>query len=156
MKQDRCRFCRLYALALPPIAVLAFAGEWLVVQWTNGVVEPPSPVLVLLVIFLPYGVVGTWLNRQRRKAALQQQPAASMGRMRGTPRRRERPLASMALAARPGLALAGRRRAGIAAASCRWTARGCGVGVRAGPPAVGISAIPHAGQSGPTVRGLEL
>lgn len=29
-----------------------------------------GPVLVLLVIFLPYGIVGTYLNRQRRKAAL--------------------------------------------------------------------------------------
>jgi len=28
-----------------------------------------GPVLVLLVIFLPHGIVGTWLNRQRRKAA---------------------------------------------------------------------------------------
>jgi len=28
-----------------------------------------GPVLVLLVIFLPYGIVGTYINRQRRKAA---------------------------------------------------------------------------------------
>ncbi len=34
-----------------------------------------GPVLVLLVIFLPYGIVGTYLNRQRRKAALRA-PAA--------------------------------------------------------------------------------
>jgi len=29
-----------------------------------------GPLLVLLVIFLPYGIVGTYLNRQRRKAAM--------------------------------------------------------------------------------------
>lgn len=34
-----------------------------------------GPLLVLLVIFLPYGIVGTYLNRQRRKAALRA-PAA--------------------------------------------------------------------------------
>lgn len=34
-----------------------------------------GPVLVLLVIFLPYGIVGTYLNRQRRKAAMRA-PAA--------------------------------------------------------------------------------
>jgi len=34
-----------------------------------------GPLLVLLVIFLPYGIVGTYLNRQRRKAAMRA-PAA--------------------------------------------------------------------------------
>ncbi|GGY73349.1 branched-chain amino acid ABC transporter permease [Pseudoduganella plicata] len=34
-----------------------------------------GPVLVLLVIFLPYGIVGTWMNRQRRKAAAARTPA---------------------------------------------------------------------------------
>jgi len=36
-----------------------------------------GPVLVLLVIFLPYGIVGTYLNRQRRKAALKTVPPAA-------------------------------------------------------------------------------
>lgn len=35
-----------------------------------------GPVLVLLVIFLPHGIVGTWMNRQRRKAT-QAVPAAA-------------------------------------------------------------------------------
>jgi branched-chain amino acid transport system permease protein len=38
-----------------------------------------GPLLVILVIFLPYGIVGTWMNRKRRKEALAAQaaPAAS-------------------------------------------------------------------------------
>jgi hypothetical protein len=32
---------------------------------------------VILVIFLPYGIVGTWMNRKRRKEALAAQAAAS-------------------------------------------------------------------------------
>jgi branched-chain amino acid transport system permease protein len=36
-----------------------------------------GPVLVLLVIFLPHGIVGTWLRRQRRKAAEQSKAAAA-------------------------------------------------------------------------------
>ena len=35
-----------------------------------------GPVLVLLVIFLPHGIVGTWMNRRRRKAP-QASPAAA-------------------------------------------------------------------------------
>jgi branched-chain amino acid transport system permease protein len=36
-----------------------------------------GPLLVILVIFLPYGIVGTWMNRKRRKEALAAQAAAS-------------------------------------------------------------------------------
>jgi len=35
-----------------------------------------GPLLVILVIFLPYGIVGTWMNRKRRKEALAAAPAA--------------------------------------------------------------------------------
>ncbi len=34
-----------------------------------------GPLLVLLVIFLPHGIVGTWMNRKRRKQALAAQAA---------------------------------------------------------------------------------
>lgn len=43
-----------------------------------------GPVLVLLVIFLPHGIVGTWLNRQRRKAAMRA-PAAPSASAAATP-----------------------------------------------------------------------
>jgi branched-chain amino acid transport system permease protein len=36
-----------------------------------------GPLLVILVIFLPYGIVGTWMNRKRRKEALAAQTAAA-------------------------------------------------------------------------------
>jgi len=36
-----------------------------------------GPLLVLLVIFLPYGIVGTYMNRKRRKEALVAAPAAA-------------------------------------------------------------------------------
>jgi branched-chain amino acid transport system permease protein len=35
-----------------------------------------GPLLVLLVIFLPYGIVGTYMNRKRRKEALAAQAIA--------------------------------------------------------------------------------
>ncbi len=46
-----------------------------------------GPVLVLLVIFLPYGIVGTYLNRQRRKAAMRAPaaPAPSAASSSSTP-----------------------------------------------------------------------
>ena len=46
-----------------------------------------GPVLVLLVIFLPYGIVGTYLNRQRRKAAMRvpAAPAPSAASSSSTP-----------------------------------------------------------------------
>jgi branched-chain amino acid transport system permease protein len=36
-----------------------------------------GPLLVVLVIFLPYGIVGTYMNRKRRKEALQEAQAAA-------------------------------------------------------------------------------
>ena len=46
-----------------------------------------GPLLVLLVIFLPYGIVGTYLNRQRRKAAMRAPaaPAPSAASSSSTP-----------------------------------------------------------------------
>jgi branched-chain amino acid transport system permease protein len=35
-----------------------------------------GPLLVILVIFLPYGIVGTYLNRKRRKEAQREALAA--------------------------------------------------------------------------------